>query len=382
MKVAFVHPDLGIGGAERLVVDAALSLVGKGHDVTIYTGHHDPSRCFPATMDGRLKVVVRGSWVPRQICGLGHIVCASLTNVVTALGVVFANDRFDVVVCDQIATGVPFLRWFGHRVAFYVHFPDKLLASRTSWLRRLYRWPFDKLEEKTTNFAHVLIANSTFTANTFKEAFPSIRRTPTVLYPAVDIPILRNEPRKTKRPYILSLNRYERKKRIDLAVDAMALLDQRQCDLVVAGGYDDRVQENVDHYQELVALAGHRHVIFERSVSDERRMDLIRGAVCLLYTPPLEHFGIVPLEAMALGCPVIAVNSGGPLETVKDGVTGFLVDPTPAAFAAKISAFLDDPDLRSRCSNQAKAHVQQHFSTTAFADRLDTLLKTVLLRES
>ena len=52
MKVAFVHPDLGLGGAERLVVDAALSLVGKGHEVVIYTGFHDASRCFPATIDG------------------------------------------------------------------------------------------------------------------------------------------------------------------------------------------------------------------------------------------------------------------------------------------------------------------------------------------
>lgn len=42
MKVAFIHPDLGIGGAERLVVDAALALKSQKHEVVIYTSHHDP----------------------------------------------------------------------------------------------------------------------------------------------------------------------------------------------------------------------------------------------------------------------------------------------------------------------------------------------------
>ncbi|KAG5455990.1 MAG: hypothetical protein BJ554DRAFT_4393 [Olpidium bornovanus] len=52
MRVAFVHPDLGIGGAERLVVDAASGLQSNGHSVVIYTSHHDRSHCFKETRDG------------------------------------------------------------------------------------------------------------------------------------------------------------------------------------------------------------------------------------------------------------------------------------------------------------------------------------------
>jgi len=47
---------LGLGGAERLIVDAAVGLRQKGYDVTIYTGYHDPSHAFPETVDGTLKV--------------------------------------------------------------------------------------------------------------------------------------------------------------------------------------------------------------------------------------------------------------------------------------------------------------------------------------
>jgi len=46
VKVAFLHPDPGIGGAERLVVDAAIALKNKGHEVSIITAHHDPNHCF------------------------------------------------------------------------------------------------------------------------------------------------------------------------------------------------------------------------------------------------------------------------------------------------------------------------------------------------
>lgn len=55
-KVAFIHLDLGIGGAENLIVNAAKGLQSKGHDVSIYTAHHDPARAFKETVDGTLKV--------------------------------------------------------------------------------------------------------------------------------------------------------------------------------------------------------------------------------------------------------------------------------------------------------------------------------------
>lgn len=73
------------------------------------------------------------------------------------------------------------------------------------------------------------------------------------------------------------------------------------------------------------------------SFSDAQRSALLAAAACVLYTPENEHFGIVPLEAMAAGRPVVACDSGGPKETVVDGTTGFLCPPEPAAFAAAMA---------------------------------------------
>ena len=51
-SIVFVHPDLGIGGAERLVIDAAVGLQSLGHKVTILTSYRDPNHCFEEARDG------------------------------------------------------------------------------------------------------------------------------------------------------------------------------------------------------------------------------------------------------------------------------------------------------------------------------------------
>ncbi|KAG6529171.1 hypothetical protein ZIOFF_011367 [Zingiber officinale] len=52
LKIAIIHPDLGIGGAERLIVDAAVQLASHGHNVHLFTSHHDKNRCFEETLAG------------------------------------------------------------------------------------------------------------------------------------------------------------------------------------------------------------------------------------------------------------------------------------------------------------------------------------------
>jgi glycosyltransferase involved in cell wall biosynthesis len=57
-----------------------------------------------------------------------------------------------------------------------------------------------------------------------------------------------------------------------------------------------------------------------------KRNQLLSSASVLCYTRHREHFGIVPLEAMDSGIPVVAIRSGGPMETIVNGVTGYLVE--------------------------------------------------------
>uniref|UniRef100_F6RWY3 Alpha-1,3/1,6-mannosyltransferase ALG2 n=1 Tax=Bos taurus TaxID=9913 RepID=F6RWY3_BOVIN len=391
--VLFLHPDLGVGGAERLVLDAALALQARGCSVKIWTAHYDPGHCFAESRE--LSVHCAGDWLPRSLGwgGRGAAVCAYVRMIFLALYVLFLGDEeFDVVVCDQVSACIPVFKLARRRkkILFYCHFPDLLLTRRDSFIKRLYRAPIDWVEEYTTGMADCILVNSRFTAAIFKETFKSLSHIdPAVLYPSLNIVSFDSAiPEKLddivpqgKKFIFLSINRYERKKNLTLAVEALVKLrgrltsqDWDKVHLIIAGGYDERVLENVQHYQELKQVVQQsdlgQYVTFLRSCSDKQKISLLRGCTCVLYTPSNEHFGIVPLEAMYMQCPVIAVNSGGPLESVVHSVTGFLCDPDPEHFSEAIEKFIHEPSLKATMGLAGRNRVKEKFSPEAFTEQL------------
>jgi len=190
-----------------------------------------------------------------------------------------------------------------------------------------------------------------------------------------------NEAEDAQMP-IVSLNRFERKKNITVLLHAYASIlnnfqennKQPPAPLVIAGGYDPRNVENVEYLKELKDLAttlGIRsHVKFRPSVSDKERAVLLQSAICVVYTPHREHFGIVPLEAMYAGSAVVAMRSGGPTETILDGVTGVLVDMKLGdncdALSIAIKDLLDDPKKAIKMGERGHDHVKEKFGLEPF----------------
>lgn len=185
------------------MLDAAIGLQNKGHHVDIYTSHCDPKHCFDEVKDreltaamrarltgivGKVHVVVAGDWLPRSILGRFMILCAILRQLVLSLYITLFCPDYDVVFVDQLSACIPIIRYKRNvRVMMYCHFPDKYLSPRTSWLKQVYRVPFDWIEGWTTGMADCLVVNSKFTASVVASAFPRLHGVPRVVYPAVDI---------------------------------------------------------------------------------------------------------------------------------------------------------------------------------------------------
>jgi len=305
-------------------------------------------------------------------------------------------------VVDVLPTAVPVLKALCGKCAvlFYCHFPDKLLTRDTvngvpiasfssgGVFRSVYRRLLDRLEEYSMSFSDLIVVNSKFTKGEVLQAFPSLSSSHgedniKVLYPAIDLskftpPDFTNA--SSTQP-IVSLNRYERKKNIDILLHAYAILLQKIEDkemlpkLIIAGGYDPRNTENVEYFAQLQTLAHQTlsipsHLIeFQRSLSDQQRSTLLQKSLCVVYTPFREHFGIVPLEAMYAGSPILAVNSGGPCETVLHGETGYLVENTPSAFADALYHIirLSEEDRR-KMALTAHQHIRHHFGLHKFKE--------------
>lgn len=399
VKILFLHPDLGIGGAERLVLDAALAFKTKGHDIAFYTNHHDPSHCFVETRDGTFPVTVIGDWIPRAIFGRFKAACAYARMVFAAAYLawyVIPVEEPTLIFCDLISLCIPFLKMARgpFRVIFYCHHPDKLLTTEGGLLKKIYRAPLNWLEELTTAKADKVLVNSKYTARVYQDAFQKIKDVPDICYPSINteffsktVPKNLKEvvPVGTDKIIFLSINRYERKKNLKLALQALDslkhLIDDSDWDrvhLIMAGGFDPINLENIEHFMELTDLASELalddKVTFMKSPKDVEKVSLLYNCTALIYTPSNEHFGIVPLEAMYYSKPVIAVNSGGPTETIVHDVTGFLCEPDSQSFANAMSKLIISPELCERLGKSGSKRFETKFSFEAFTNQLDGIL--------
>lgn len=120
-------------------------------------------------------------------------------------------------------------------------------------------------------------------------------------------------------------------------------------------------------------------VIFLLSVPNALKAALLRTARLLVYTPAGEHFGIVPLEAMLARVPVLAANTGGPVETVVDGKTGWLRDPTDAnAWSAVVRrAIAMTPTEANIMGRHGAERVKAEFARERMAERLDNIVDEI-----
>src|SRR5262249_54631686 len=272
-----------------------------------------------------------------------------------------ARGGFDVIVCDAVAHAIPLLRRRAARpVVFYCHFPDLLLTPpRRGWYS-WYRVPLDRWEAAGMNAADRVLANSAFTAAAARAVFPRLRATLEVLYPGVDVDQYGGDaPGPGAVHTLVALGRIAPGKNFDLALAAYAELRRRippaafaRTRLVIAGGYDARLAERRATLAQLRARIEAFDLgaqVTVRCSPDEREVsELLRAARCLIHPALGEHFGYAPIEAMAAGRPVLAVNQGGPTETVLDGETGFLRPPDASAFAAALQRLVAEPQLADR----------------------------------
>ena len=175
---------------------------------------------------------------------------------------------------------------------------------------------------------------------------------------------------------LLSLGRLVRRKGVDTVVDALRLVPGAE--LVVAGGpaaQDLAADEDVSRLRRLAHQAGvadRVHLLGRVSQAEAAR--LLRAADLLVSVPWYEPFGIVPLEAMACGTPVVVSAVGGMLDTVVDGVTGRHVAPRdPEGLAEAVTDLLAEP-RRLRAAGAAGARrALERYSWEGVAEETETV---------
>ena len=198
------------------------------------------------------------------------------------------------------------------------------------------------------------------------------------------------------RPYVLFVGRITRQKGIIHLVRAIRHLDPGFQVVLCAGAPD--TPEIASEMQQAIALAREHHgeiVWIEKMVSRPEAIALYSSASVFVCPSIYEPFGIINLEAMACGTPVVASAVGGIKEVVVDGETGFLIPleqmkespfeaTDPAAFASdlasKINLLMADPDLASRMGAAGRKRAEELFGWDAIARKTERLYDKLLQR--
>ncbi len=364
MKIAVYHPWMYLrGGIERVLTEL---LTRSRHDWTLYTHRYDADATFPElrslpVVELPTRVEVRRTFGP-------------LVQGAVAMARTKLPDSHEALLVSS--EGLGDLVTFRSRtpVACFCHTPLKIVfdpAARNALAQRNPRqaaaarllspaWGWTSRQAwKRYRF---VFANSLETARRIERAKLRPSGPIEVLHPGVDLDIFGEEGTIRSEMFLVA-GRIMWQKRIEFGIEAfrLAVADGLQGELVVAGAVDQKSQSYLEALREQAAGLP---ISFEPNCTDQRLVELYTSAAALVFTPPNEDWGIVPLEAMAAGTPVIASRSGGVRESVLHGRTGWLVDDQPEAVAKVMLEVARAPglaDVRQAARDRAREFDWDHF---------------------
>jgi glycosyltransferase involved in cell wall biosynthesis len=315
------------------------------------------------------------SWLQRLYRGDGRY-SHLLPLLPAAMATIEVSEGTDLAILShhafsqriRIAPGIPTLSYV-HSPARWMWDPVLRSAETTGVVPKAALSAFAATQRRPDRVAaqkpDVLVANSSEVANRIARWWG---RSSVVIPPPV---VLDADPDLTKatmrEDFFLLAGRLVPYKRADIAIEAAT---RAGVHMIVAG--DGRFRSRCEE------VAGPT-IRFLGSVTDDELHDLYRRCKALVF-PGIEDFGIVPVEAMAHGAPVIGVNRGGLLDTVVHGTTGVLVDDSEVRedLVARFAQTLTAPDLPGDHSLIVK-HASL-FSEDAYAERMIDVTDRLLSR--
>ncbi|MEK7558817.1 MAG: glycosyltransferase [Patescibacteria group bacterium] len=380
MRVALVHDYIKeYGGAERVL--EALHEVFP--DAPVYTTVYLPEFLGPHREKFENPPSGEASWDIKtsflQFLPFKHKLISPIRLVAPFVFKTFNFSQFDIVIVsatgayspNSIRTTINNSQLTTNKKKpihiCYSHTPPRYLygfATAREWKNNIIVRVFGELanhflrliDYKSSQNVDYFIANSKNIAERIKKFY---KKDATVVYPPVEISNPKSQaPNKSQNTkykirntnYYLAGGRIARPKNIELIIEAFGKL---KIPLKVFGRSFGGLS---------ISVSKHPNIEMLGEVSDEDKLELMRGAKAFVIAAEDEDFGITPVEAMSVGTPVIAYRSGGVLETVIDGKTGlFFEELTIASLSKAIKQFSNLTIKPEDCILQASKFSKDRF---------------------
>lgn len=372
MKLAITQSNLTLkGGGERVVLKIA-----QHYKAPIYVAEYEPSNTF----EGFEKLDVR--MIPKK--GMFAKLPYGRASQGLNYGLGFYNldlaDEFDVINAHMAPS-----HWAANRnerLLWYCHTPlrdiydlyEYRMSMRKPHTRPIYMLgaaAVRAIDQKVVKKIPYIIANSSNIKSRISKYYQ--RDDAKVLGSGIEY---RNYSNKGDQRYFFYPSRISPNKRQDYAIEAFKLFSRKikGYRLIICGPVS-KDKFYYDYYRRIYESAkGPSKIEFLTKVTERRLIELFSSCTAVLYPPINEDYGIVPLEAMASGKPIIAVNEGGPRETILHNKTGMLVN-SPEEMAIAMERVARDGELSARLGKAGRKRMEKEYSWEGFFKEFDKYLK-------
>ena len=389
MRIAVFH-NLSSGGAKRVLHDFVRYLSGNGHDVDAYCPSTADEAYLPLRQVARkvevfpVKKTLSGAihsrllYVPMKDAPLRD---QERTQEEIAESV--NRQDYDVVISEQDRyTMSPFfLKFVKKPTVYYCQQPSRFddisfrntqsksgaYPPSTRWRQMVHKHYDSRLpdiDRRNASFARFILANSYFSRESILRSYGLNAH---VSYLGVDTGVFKPLGI-SKENIVLSVGSCFSSKGFDFIINSIALVDKRiRPGLVIVSNSGDPAWKS--YLQQLASRAGVNMEIRD-AVADSELVSLYNRAELVLCASYLEPFGLVPIEAMACGTPVIAVREGGFRESVVHNQTGKLVDRDCTEFSKAVSQLLTDSEARGTMSRKGLDAVRNFWTLNHAGKRL------------
>jgi len=360
-KVALAHEFLTqFGGAEKTL--EAMSEIFT--DAPIYTAKYDPKQ-MPKSITDRKVIYPKGAVnkITEKLFFLFRM---------PTIFESFDFRDFDIIVSSGTTWNKGILTKPSQLHITYIHTPPRFLykysQESTKWQKPFFKPMYSYLVNFLRLWDYVaaqrpdyLVTNSETTRKRIKKFYG---RDAKIIYPPVELDFPTNDGlKKAEVPYFLAVGRLSKYKNFDLLVETF---NKVKFPLVIVGaGLEE---------ERLKSMAGD-NITFKGRAPDSEKHRLMDGCLGLINPVVDEDFGIVPVEAMAHGKPVLGHKSGGHLETIIERETGLLFEgDTVDSLSEKLIEF--DQMIKSKKFDheKIKTHAQK-YSKERFKSELENFVR-------
>jgi len=366
------------GGGNKFAADLASALRDTGHDIAICAWDKpEVGRCHEEFFN-----IPHERWfIPRFRHNVGKLYKITF-NLSSAIRRCIDEFKPDIVINTTTEPSVLRVVPQPIKKISFVHYPTELTAYGHTLRHELYRSIYWWIHYKTIKILDAVVCNSNYireiTYILWKCSLPDKSKYHAI-YPCVDVHRFEGEEERERK--VCCVGRIDKNKGIDMVVDAFLKVKRSvpEAKLEIVGGVKGSPWAEA-YYPSLVSRLkqiGDEQISLKVDVPSSEIVKTLLSSRCMANFNPEEHFGIVPVEAMAAGTPPIVADGGGQRETIIHGETGYLVHSTDEMADAMMTLLSDDDTLK-RMSRAGRNRAASLFSKEVFAKKWNELFEAIM----